>query len=135
MFQKLTIVGNLTRDPEMRYLPTGMAVTTMNVAVNGYKKSANGNTKTTLWMKVTAWGKQAEACNQYLTKGSQILAEGKLTFDDYGNPRVWTNKQGEARASFEMSADDVKFLSRAAGHAAEDAPDAGDSGDDDDMPF
>ena len=133
MFQEMTIIGNLTRDPVLRYLPTGTAVVDFNVAVNGTKKVNGSNVKTTMWFKVAAWNKQAEAINQYLVKGSSVMVKGELIADEFGNPPTWTNKSGEVRAEFKINASTVKFLSKASGHVEDDAPAEGDG--DDDMPF
>ena len=112
MYQRLVIVGNLGRDQEMRYTPQGTAVTTLNVATSRkYKNSADVLKEETLWFRVSVWGKQAETVNQYLAKGSKVLVEGELTADESGNPRVWTDKEGKPRASFEMRAINVRFLS------------------------
>ena len=77
MYQKLIIIGNLGRDPEMRYTPDGKAVTTFSVATS---RKYNEKEETT-WFRVSVWGKQAESCNQYLTKGSKVLVEGRLRPD------------------------------------------------------
>jgi len=108
MYHKLIIVGNLGRDPEMRYTPSGQAVTSFNVAVN----DDFGENKRTIWVRVSAWGKQAETCNNYLKKGSKVLVEGRLTCDpSTGGPRVYTRQDGSSGASFELSAQTVRFLS------------------------
>lgn len=106
-------VGNLGRDPEMRYTPSGQAVTNLSVAVNDDYTNSNGErVKRTIWVRVSTWGKQAEACNQYLKKGSKVLVEGRLTADPAtGGPRVWTGQDGQTRASYEVSAVTVRFLS------------------------
>ena len=113
MYQTLIIVGNVGRDPEMRYTPGGQAVTSFSVATNRQYTNNNGETvKETIWFRVSAWGKQAETCNQYLKKGSKVLVEGRLTADPAtGGPRVWTGNDGSTRASFEVSAGTVRFLS------------------------
>jgi single-strand DNA-binding protein len=107
------IVGNLGRDPEMRYTPSGQAVTSFSVAVNDDYTNNNGERiKRTIWFRVSAWGKQAETCNQYLKKGSKVLVEGRITADQStGGPRIWTSQDGQPRASFEISAATVRFLS------------------------
>ena len=107
------IVGNLGRDPEMRYTPSGQAVTSFSVAVNDDYTNNNGERiKRTIWFRISAWGKQAESCNQYLKKGSKVLVEGRLTVDQAtGGPRIWTSQDGQPRASFEISASTVRFLS------------------------
>jgi len=113
MYQTIIIVGNVGRDPEMRYTPSGQAVTSFSVATNRQYTNNNGETvKETIWFRVSAWGKTGETCNQYLKKGSKVLVEGRLTADPAtGGPRVWTGQDGSTRASFEVSAQTVRFLS------------------------
>jgi single-strand DNA-binding protein len=113
MYHTLIIVGNLGRDPEMRYTPSGQAVTTLSVATNRQYTSGDGQpVKETIWFRVSVWGKQAESCNQYLRKGSKLLVEGRLVPDpNTGGPRLWTRQDGTAAASFEVSASTVRFLS------------------------
>ena len=117
MFHTIIIVGNLGRDPEMRFTPSGQAVTNFNVATNRqYTGSDGAQVKETIWFRVSVWGKQAETCNQYLRKGSKVLIEGRLIPDPKtGGPRIWTGQTGPG-ASFEISASTVRFLtSRAEG--------------------
>ena len=113
MFQTIIIVGNVGRDPEMRYTPSGQAVTSFSVATNRQYSNNNGETvKETIWFRVSAWGKTGETCNQYLKKGSKVLIEGRLTADPAtGGPRIWNGQDGSPRASFEVSAQTVRFLS------------------------
>ena len=112
MYQKITIVGNLGRDPEMRYTPDGTPVTHFSVATNRRWNRPDGSqAEETVWFRVTAWRRMAEVCNQYLQKGRQVLVEGRLQADPAtGGPRVWTGNDGAPRASFEISALTVKFL-------------------------
>jgi len=112
-YHTIIIVGNVGRDPEMRYLPSGQPVTSFSVASNRQYTGNNGErVKETIWFRVTTWGKQAENCNQYLKKGSKVLIEGRLTPDkETGGPRVWTSQDGQPRASFEVNAVTVQFLS------------------------
>jgi len=108
MYQKLIILGNLGRDPELRYTPQGSPVATLSVATN--RKRKNDDDITT-WFRVTVWGSQAEACNEYLSKGRQVLIEGELTPDPAtGAPRIWTRSDGTPGASFEVKAHIVRFL-------------------------
>jgi len=146
MYQTIIIVGNVGRDPEMRYTPSGQAVTSFSVATNRQYTNNNGESvKETIWFRVSAWGKTGEVCNQYLKKGSKVLVEGRLTADPAtGGPRTWTAQDGSTRASFEVSAATVRFLSSrgegaepgaggAAATVSEDGmPPAGDEGD---IPF
>ncbi len=113
MYQKITIVGNLGRDPEMRYTPSGQAVTNLNVATNRqYTSNSGERVKETTWFRVSVWGKQAEACNQYLKSGSKVLVEGRMQQDkETGGPRIWTRNDGSPGASFEITAQTVRFLS------------------------
>jgi single-strand DNA-binding protein len=98
----------------MRYTPTGQAVTSFSVATDRQYSDQSGKpVKETVWFKVTAWGKLAETCNTYLQKGKLVLIEGRLTVDTKtGGPRVWTGQDGQARASYEVTAQTVKFLSQ-----------------------
>ena len=113
MYHTIIIVGNLGRDPEMRYTPGGQAVTNFSVATNRQYTGSDGQpVKETIWFRVSTWGKQAETCNQYLKKGSKVLVEGRLVPDPAtGGPRIWTKQDGSAGASFEVSASTVRFLS------------------------
>ena len=112
MYQKIIIVGNLGRDPEMRYTPSGQPVTNLSVATNRKWTSADGTPgEETIWFRVSVWGKQAETCNQYLSKGGQVLVEGRLRPDPAtGGPRIWTRQDGTAGASFEVTSFNVRFL-------------------------
>ena len=112
MHHKIVIVGNLGRDPEMRYTPSGQAVTNFNVATSRRWSGNDGQTREeTIWFRVSTWGKLAEICNQYLSKGRQVFVEGRLTIDqETGGPRVWQSQDGSWRASYEVTALEVKFL-------------------------
>ena len=108
MFQKVIIAGNVGRDPEMRYMPDGKAVTNFSVAVS----DGWGENKTTIWFRVSVWGKRAETANQYLGRGSKVLIEGRLRVDPAtGAPRVFTRQDGSVGTSLEISADNFTFLS------------------------
>ncbi|MCK5054631.1 MAG: single-stranded DNA-binding protein [Anaerolineales bacterium] len=138
MFHKLILVGNLGRDPEMRYTPSGQAVTNLSVASNRQYTRSDGETvKETIWFRVSVWGKSAEACNEYLRKGRPVLVEGRLNPDESGNPRMWSGNDGQSRASFEVTAETVKFLGGrddAAFEATEGVPAAAPESEDD-IPF
>ena len=107
MYQKLIIIGNLGRDPEMRYTTEGKPVTSFSVATS----RKFGDKDETTWFRVSVWGNQAETCNQYLHKGSKVLVEGALKADAQGNPRTYERKDGTWGASYDVTADAVKFLS------------------------
>jgi len=113
MYQKIIIIGNLGRDPEMRYTPGGQAVTNFSVATNRQYTTSDGQqVKETIWFRVSAWGRQAETCNQYLRRGSRVLVEGRITADPAtGGPKIWTRQDGTPGTSFEISAGMVRFLS------------------------
>jgi single-strand DNA-binding protein len=113
MYQRVVLVGNLGRDPEMRYTPNGTAVTQMSVATSRKWTDASGTLKEeTAWFRVSVFGKQAETCNQYLAKGRKVLVEGDLIVDEKtGGPRVYQRKDGTYGASFEVRATTVRFLS------------------------
>lgn len=139
MYQQIVIVGNLGRDPEMRYTPSGTPVTSFSVATSRkYTGSDGQQVKETAWFRVTVFGKQAETCAQYLKKGSACLVEGRLTPDlQTGGPRTWTRQDGTTTASFEVVANTVRFLSARGEGAAptaesvEEAP----AGGEDEIPF
>ncbi|MFH1446373.1 MAG: single-stranded DNA-binding protein [Chloroflexota bacterium] len=133
MYHKIIIVGNLGRDPEMRYSPSGQAVTNFSVASNRQYKGNDGQqVKQTIWFRISVWGNQAEACNQYLKKGSKVLVEGRMNPDsETGSPSVFERKDGSHGASYEVTAQTVRFLStRGEGDEVEDVP-----SDDDNIPF
>ncbi len=114
MFQKVTIIGNLGGEPDTRYLQSGTSVCSFSVATNRKWTNSDGSKgEETVWWRVSAWGKLGEICQQYLNKGQLVLIEGQITPDrETGNPRVWTDNNGQARASFEIRADTMKMLGR-----------------------
>jgi single-strand DNA-binding protein len=134
MFQTLILIGNLGKEPEMRFTPSGQPVTTLSVATNRRYSGANGQTvKETAWFRVTVWGKQAETCNQFLHKGSKVLVEGRLTPDpETGGPHVWENN-GKHGASYDVTASTVRFLSSREDGEEGEAIGAGQA--DSDIPF
>jgi len=133
MFQTIIIIGNLGRDPEMRYLSNGKAVTSFSLASNrSYKGNDGQQVKETTWFRITVWGNQAEACNQYLKKGGKVLVEGRLTPDnETGSPKVFQRKDGTWGSSYEVNAQTVRFLS-SIGEANDPGDDLDDGGD---IPF
>lgn len=135
MYHTIIIVGNLGRDPEMRYTPGGQAVTNFNVATNRQYTSSDGQqVKETVWFRVSTWGKNAENCNQYLRKGSRVLVEGRLVPDQAtGGPRTYTRQDGTPGASFDVNAVTVRFLSTRAEDEMSLSVDDGEA--DEDIPF
>lgn len=127
MFHRVTLIGRVGQDPQMRYTPDGVPVANFSVATTqliskdqrpecpaGWKESFNGRAwELTTWWRVTCWRGLAETVNTYLTKGRQVYVEGEVSGDASNgtqNPRVWTGQDGAARASYEMTARTVKFL-------------------------
>jgi len=136
----LVIVGNLGRDPEMRYTPSGKPVTDFSVAVNRQYTGANGQpVKDVVWFKVSTWNKQAEICNEYLRKGAKVLVEGRLEYDPKtGGPKTWDGQDGVTHTGFGLVAQTVRFMSAKGGEATAHAEtgDGGFSGaPEDDIPF
>lgn len=104
-FNKITIVGYLGRDPELRYTPQGTAVCKMSVATSERRRAANGESEEhTTWFRVTVWGRQAELANEYLGKGRQVYVEGRLRLEEYAD------RDGNQRISPEVTATDLQFL-------------------------
>lgn len=106
MFQQIILVGNLGADPEMRYTPSGVPVTSIRVAVNKRWTGQDGQRQEkTTWFRVTAWRRQAEVLSQYATKGSQVMVIGEIE-----EPSTWTDRDGNFRASLEVTARSVQFM-------------------------
>ncbi|HEX9015836.1 MAG TPA: single-stranded DNA-binding protein [Chloroflexota bacterium] len=102
---KAMIIGNLGRDPEMRFTPNGKPVTTFSVAVNRVYNTTEGERKEeTEWFRVSAWNKLAETCSQYLHKGSRVYVEGRL------RTRTWEGQDGLKRTELEITANDMIIL-------------------------
>ena len=115
MYEMLTIVGNLGRDPEMRYTPSGKAVTNFSVAVNTRWTNGDGtNAERVTWYKVACWGKLAEVTNEYLAKGRKVLVVASRI-----EAEAYIDKEGELRAALRVTADAVKFLDGKGEEAAE----------------
>ncbi len=114
MYHKIIIAGYLGRDPEMRYTPDGTPVTNFSVATTDRWTDQSGQQQErTIWWRVTVWRRQAEICNQYLSKGRPVLIEGRMNPDpETGGPRVYTRNDGTPGASYEITATTVRFLGR-----------------------
>lgn len=127
MYQKTVVIGHLGRDPEMRYTPTGVPVTSFNIATTRKWTNQNGESQEkTTWFRVTCWRKTAELAAQYLKKGRLVLVEGDIDASAY------TDREGGPRASLELTATTLKFL----GGAREEggAPGGGPAGGGEDFP-
>ena len=113
---RVFLIGNLTRDPELRYTPSGTAVTNLRIAVNRRYKATSGEMKEeTAFITVVTWGRQAETCTQFLSKGRPIFVEGRLQM------RSWETPDGQKRNVLEVRASRVQFLGKpqASGETAE----------------
>lgn len=137
-FNKIILVGNLGRDPELRYTPQGTPVCSFTVATNEKRKDKAGEAQDfTTWFRVTLWGRQAETASQYLTKGRPIYVEGRLRLEE------WTDRDGKQRYTLEVHATDMQFIGGGRGDEApagskpqpthQQSPDTDLS--DDDIPF
>jgi len=143
---RVFLAGNLTRDPEIRYIPSGKAVGDLGMAVNRKYKTADGEDRDeTCYVRVVVWGRQAETCGEYLRKGSSLLVEGRLQYDEW-------EKDGQKQNRLRVVASRVQFLGSPKGAEFRDgrekpgvpkgqepasagAPVDGDTEDDDNLPF
>ena len=132
-FNKITFVGHLGNEPEMRYTPAGQPVTSFNVASNDQFTNDKGETvKTTTWFRCTSWGKAAETFSQYLQKGSKVLIEGKLHPDPKtGRPEIWTRQDGSPAADYNVTVKELYFLESKNGGEQHEAA----TTDESDLPF
>ena len=105
MYASVTIIGNLGKDPEMRFTPNGNAVTNFSVAVTRKTKKNDEPYEETNWWGVSVWGSQGESCNQYLAKGKRVMVVG------YPRIRTWDRDDGTQGSRLEVTADRVVFLS------------------------
>jgi single-strand DNA-binding protein len=146
-FNKIILVGNLGRDPELRYTPQGTPVCSFSLATNERRKdrTTGENNDIVTWFRVTLWGRQAETASQYLTRGKPVYIEGRLRVEE------WTDRDGKPRHTLEVHATDMQFIgggrgedaggasgggapARAAAAPSESAPEPADLSDDD-IPF
>lgn len=113
---RVFLMGNLTRDPALRKTPTGLSVSDLGLAVSEkYRNKAGEVVESVCFADIVVWGRQAETCGQYLTKGSPIMVEGRLQLDQ------WQTDKGEKRSRLRVRADRVQFLPRASkGNGADD---------------
>lgn len=133
MYQRVIVVGYLGRDPEMRYTQDGTPVTTFSVATSRrWTDREGGQREETTWFQVSAWGRQAEPCSQYLSKGRPVLVEGTISVS------AWKGRDGEPMASLELRADRVQFLGGGRGSDGDrpmERPNEGPSDDEFELPF
>jgi len=104
-FNKIILVGNLGKDPELRYTPQGTPVCSFTMATNERRKDRSGESQDiTTWFRVTFWGRQAETASQYLTKGRPVYVEGRLRVEE------WSDKENRQRYTLEVHATDLQFI-------------------------
>lgn len=104
---RVFLMGNLTRDPEVRYTPKGTAVADLSMAINMVYRTQDGSDREeVVYVDVVTWGRQAETCGQYLSKGSPVFVEGRLQLDQ------WEDKDGQKRSRLRVRAERVQFLGR-----------------------
>lgn len=123
-YNRVILLGNLTRDPELRYTPSGMAVTEIGMAVNDRRKNAQGEwVEETTFVDVTLWGRTAEVATEYLTKGSPLLIEGRLKLDQ------WQDKtSGDKRSKLRVVGERMQMLGAKPGAGGGGGPRAGGGG-------
>jgi single-strand DNA-binding protein len=121
---KVFLIGNLTRDPELKYTANGTGIARFGLAVNRTYNTPDGEKKETCFVDVTAWDKLAEVCNEHLTKGRLILIEGRLQYQS------WESDDGTKRSKIEVVAQNIQFLGGKPDDQNENA-----EGTDDDVPF
>lgn len=105
-FNKVILIGNLTRDPELRYTPNGTAVATLSLAINHRYKQGDDMREDVCFVDVVVFGRQAESCGQYLTKGGGVIVDGRLS------QRRWEAEDGSKRSKHEVVAQNVRFMPR-----------------------
>jgi len=128
-YQQTIIIGNVGRDPELRFTQSGVAVCDFSVAVTRKWTQNEQPREETTWYRISAWRSLAELCNQYVHKGMQIMVAGRV------NASAYIGKDGEAHASLELVATDVQFLGRRGENDGDDQAQAGAAREQDDLPF
>lgn len=116
-FNKIILVGNLGRDPELRYTPQGTPVCSFTMATNEKRKDRSGEAQDlTTWFRVTFWGRQAETASQFLSKGRPVYVEGRLRIEE------WTDRDGKQRYTLEVHATDMQFLGQKSDEVSTQSP-------------
>jgi single-strand DNA-binding protein len=128
-FNKVLLMGNLTRDPELRFTSSGSALAKFGLAVNRKYKAGDEWKEEVCFVDITVWGKQAENCAEYLSKGRPVFIDGRLQFS------TWETEDGQKRNKLEVVANTVQFLGQAGGGKSGMAPDTEDYPVKDDIPF
>lgn len=123
-FNKVILIGNLTREPELRFSPSGLPVGQFGLAINRrYRDSQDNLHEEVTFIEINAWGRLAELCAEYLSKGSPVLVEGRLQQDR------WQTKEGELRSQLKVIAEQVRFLPRS------ERTEVGPGQDEEEVPF
>ncbi|MBI5186841.1 MAG: single-stranded DNA-binding protein [Nitrospinae bacterium] len=135
-FNKVFLMGNLTRDPELRYTASGASVTSFGLAINSKYKHGEEMKEETCFVDITAWGRLGETCSEYLSKGKPVFIEGRLNY------RSWETAEGQKRSKLEVVASNVQFLGRAGDNRTSNRmeenpppPTSGEESPMDDIPF
>jgi len=132
-FNKVILLGNLTRDPEVRYTPNGIAVASFAIAVNRKYKQGDETKEEVSYIDIVVFGKQAESCGQYINKGDSVLIDGRL------QQRRWETEEGQKRNKIEVVAQSVNFMPKrsSAGHGGHTQPETAPEApvDEGDIPF
>ena len=124
-YNRVILMGNLTRDPELRYTPNGQAVADLRIAINRRSRGADGERRdNTTFVDVTAWGRQAEVINEYFCKGRPIFLEGRLNLDE------WTSSDGQRRSKLCVVLESFQFITPREGSRAAGPPRDGRDGRD-----
>ncbi len=127
---KVILIGNLTRDPELRYLPSGAAICKFGLAINRKFKQGDEWKEEVCFVDITVWGKQGESCSEYLSKGRSVCVEGRLTFS------TWDSDDGKKRSKLDVTAEKVVFLGGGKGDYSDGRPAQGSGpAPDEDVPF
>lgn len=122
MFNKVVLVGNLTRDIEMRYAPSGTAIGATGIAVTRKITSGGEKREETCFIDITFWGRTAEVANQYLSKGSKVLIEGRLRYEQ------WNDQNGQPRSKHTVSVENMEMLGSSANKGTGNAEFSGQGG-------
>jgi single-strand DNA-binding protein len=130
MLNKIMLIGNLGRDPELSYTPSGKAIAKFSLAVSRRRRDESGEQREeTQWFNIVAWERLAETCNNYLHKGSKVYIEGRMT------SRKYTDKDGVERTAWEVTATDMEMLTPKGGDGSGGGSSYGDEMGADDVPF
>jgi single-strand DNA-binding protein len=130
MLNKIMLIGNLGKDPDLSYTPGGKAIAKFTMAVNRRRRDESGEThEETTWFNIVAWDRLAETCNNYLRKGSKVYIEGRMT------SRKYTDKEGIERTAWEVTATDMQFLEPKGAGSSGGGSNYGDEMAADDVPF